>query len=232
MDYLFSTLNNLINHGPVLAILVSFIWGVLSILLSPCHLASIPLIVGFIDDQGKISTGRAFCISLLFGTGILITIALIGVITAATGRMLGDIGAYGNYVVSALFFVIGLHFLGFLKLSWPSVSGKAEKVGKGLLAAFILGLVFGVILGPCTFAFMAPVLGVVFTLSSTDMFYGILLLIAYGIGHTSVIVFAGTFTELIQKYLNWNEKSKGTLILKKICGILIIISAVYIIYTT
>ncbi|MCK5258907.1 MAG: hypothetical protein KAJ69_05245, partial [Thermoplasmatales archaeon] len=77
--------------------------------MSPCHLASIPLIIGYIDEQGRISIKRAFWISVLFALGILVTIGLVGVITALAGRMLGDIGAYGNYIVAVIFFVIGLH---------------------------------------------------------------------------------------------------------------------------
>ena len=54
----------------------------------------------------------------------------------------------------------------------------------------------------------------------------------YGIGHCSVIVFAGTFTEIVQHYLNWNERSRGAIILKKACGVLVILGGVYMIYTT
>ncbi len=60
--------------------------------------------------------------------------------------------------------------------------------------------------------------------------YGVLLLVVYGVGHCSVIVFAGTFTEVVQQYLNWNERSKGALILKKICGVLVLLAGVYMIY--
>jgi cytochrome c-type biogenesis protein len=81
----------------------AFIWGLLSMILSPCHLASIPLIVGFIDDQGRISTRRAFTISTLFAVGILITIGAIGCVTAAAGRMIGDVGKFGNYFVALIF---------------------------------------------------------------------------------------------------------------------------------
>ncbi len=102
---------------------------------------------------------------------------------------------------------------------------------KGMLAAFILGLVFGIALGPCSFAYMAPMLGVTFKLASTNLAYGILLLLVYGIGHCSVIVFAGTFTEVVQRYMNWNEKSNGSVILKKICGTLVLLGGVYLIYT-
>jgi cytochrome c-type biogenesis protein len=102
---------------------------------------------------------------------------------------------------------------------------------KGILAAFILGLVFGIALGPCTFAYMAPMLAVTFRLAGSDLFYGVLLLVIYAIGHCSVIVFAGTCTELLQRYMNWNEKSKGSLILKKICGVLILLAGIYLLYT-
>ena len=80
---------------------------------------------------------------------------------------------------------------------------------KGLLAAFILGLVFGIALGPCTFAYMAPMLAVTFKLAATNFLYGAALLLAYGVGHCAVIVAAGTSTELVQRFLNWNEHSKG-----------------------
>jgi cytochrome c-type biogenesis protein len=101
---------------------------------------------------------------------------------------------------------------------------------RGLLAALVLGLVFGIALGPCTFAYMAPMLAVTFKVASTALFYGVVLLLAYGIGHCSVIVFAGTCTELVQRYMNWNEKSKGAVIVKKICGVLVLLGGLYLIY--
>ncbi len=231
MEQLFSTLTHAIQGTPVIAVAAAFVWGILSIILSPCHLASIPLIVGFIDDQGRISTRRAFIISLLFSVGILFTIGVIGAITAALGRMMGDVGRYGNYFVAAVFFLVGLHLLGVIPMPW-SGPGQVGMKRKGVLAAFVLGLVFGIALGPCTFAYMAPMLGVTFSLAATNIIYGIFLLFMYGIGHCSVIVFAGTFTEVIQRYLNWNERSKGAVILKKVCGILVIFGGVYMIYTT
>ncbi|MDD2237643.1 MAG: cytochrome c biogenesis protein CcdA [Kiritimatiellae bacterium] len=230
LEHLFSTLTHAVEGTPAIALSAAFVWGVLSILLSPCHLASIPLIVGFIDEQGHITTKRAFFISLLFSLGILITIGLIGVITALAGRMMGDVGRYGNYLVALVFFVVGLHLLGVI----PMPFGGPGRVGlkrKGYLAALILGLVFGVALGPCTFAYMAPMLAVSFQLAASDPGYAILLLAMYGVGHCGVIVLAGTFTEVVQHYLNWNEKSRGALILKKVCGVLVLLGGLYMIYT-
>lgn len=230
MQQLFTTLTQAVEGTPAIALAAALVWGILSILLSPCHLASIPLIVGFIDEQGKISTRRAFWISTLFAVGILITIGAIGAITAAAGRMMGDVGKYGNYFVALIFFVVGLVLLDVIPMpfSGPSQIGFKRK---GLLAAFILGLVFGIALGPCTFAYMAPMLAVTFKVASTALLYGIVLLLVYAVGHCSVIVFAGTFTELVQRYMNWNEKSTVTIIIKKICGALVLIAGLYLIYT-
>ena len=230
MQQLFTWLSHSVEGGPVLALSASVIWGILSILLSPCHLASIPLIVGFIDEQGSITTRRAFVISLLFSSGILITIALIGVVTALAGRMMGDVGRYGNYFVAAIFFVVGLHLLGIIPMPFGG-PGQVGMKRKGYLAALLLGLIFGVALGPCTFAYMAPMLAVSFRMAASQPVYAACLLLAYGIGHCAVIVLAGTFSEMVQHYLNWNESSKGALILKKTCGVLVLLAGLWLIYT-
>ena len=227
---LFTWLTGALTQSPGIAIGAAFIWGVLSVILSPCHIACIPLIVGFIDGQGNITTRRAFGLSFLFGLGILITIGIIGLITGLAGRMVGDIGGYGSYFVAVIFFAVGLNLLGILPL--PFMEGGAANPNykrKGFLAAFILGLLFGIALGPCTFAYMATMLGVVFNIASTKIVFAISLLLAYGIGHCTVLVLAGTFTEVVEHYLRWNEKSKGAVILKKVCGILVILGGVYMI---
>jgi cytochrome c-type biogenesis protein len=230
IEQLFTSLNHAVEGAPAIALGAAAVWGMLSIVLSPCHLASLPLIVGFISGQGKVSTGRAGGLATLFAVGILVTIGLIGVLTAAAGRMLGDIGRWGNYLVAAVFFVVGLHLLGLIPLPWAG-PGQVNLKRKGLLAALILGLVFGIALGPCTFAYLAPMLGVTFKLARTNPVYGGSLLVAYGVGHCAVIVLAGTFTEIVQRFLNWNEQSKGVSVLKFICGLLVIAGGGWLIYS-
>ena len=229
LEHLFTTLTHAVEGVPAMALAAAAAWGVLSIVLSPCHLASIPLIVGFISGQGRVSTGRAFGIASLFAVGILITIAAIGAITAAAGRMMGDVGRWGNYLVAGIFFLVGLHLLGLIPMPW-SGPGQVRMKRKGLLAAFLLGLIFGIALGPCTFAYMAPILGAALKVAKTATLYSAALLLAYGIGHCAVIVLAGTSTELVQRYLNWNEQSRGVQLVKAVCGVLVIVGGVYLIY--
>ena len=229
IDSVFNFLSSALTGNPYTAVFASFGWGIASVLLSPCHLSSIPLIIGFINSQGEITLKRTFKISLVFGAGILITIALIGLITAIVGRLMGDVGVIGNYIVAIVFFIIGLYLMDIIKLPWDGAGVKTTKQ-KGVLAALILGLLFGIGLGPCTFAYMAPVLGVVFQVAKTNIIYSIILLLAFGIWHILVIVTAGTLTKKVQQYLNWTEKSKAATYIKRICGALVILGGFYMIY--
>jgi len=229
LENLFIWLSPAVEGIPAFALSASFIWGILSILLSPCHLASIPLIVGFIDEQGRISTRRALVIASLFGVGILITIGIIGLITAAAGRMMGDLGRFGNYFVAGVFFLVGLHLLDIIPVPW-SGPGQVGMKRRGALTAFILGLIFGIALGPCTFAYMAPMLSITFQLASSNFPYGIALLLAYAIGHCTILVAAGIFAEEVQHYLDWNEPSAGTRIVNKVCGFLVMFGGVWMLY--
>lgn len=228
---LFTVLSGAVESTPLFALSGAFCWGCLSILLSPCHLTSIPLIVGYLTNQGVITLRRAFTITLVFSTGILVTIGVIGVVTASIGRMLGDIGKYGNYFVGGVFIVIALYLLGIIRIPWfgstPIPTSKKEHLG-----ALIMGLLFGFAMGPCTFAYLAPVLGVVFRTSSSNMMYSIALLASYAVGHCSVIVAAGSLYEKLQQYLNWVSDSRQAKLLKVVCAILIFCTGGYLIYTS
>ncbi|WP_285719151.1 cytochrome c biogenesis protein CcdA [Pelosinus sp. IPA-1] len=224
-----ASLSNALYSASVGAIAAAFVWGVLSMVLSPCHLASIPLVVGFISKQGNDSPRKAFGIALLFAVGILITIAIIGVITAAMGRLIGDIGNWSNYIVAAVFFFVGLYLLGLIE--WPWTGRNLEVVtGPGYVAALVMGLLFGMSLGPCTFAYMAPILGVVFGLSAAHPLFTVGLFAAFALGHCSIILLAGMLTQRVQWYLNWSEQTKAAVAIRKFSGALVILGGVYLVY--
>lgn len=228
---IFTALSQAVEGQPAIAIAAAFVWGVLSVVLSPCHLTSIPLIIGYLSNHEKKSTKRAFALSILFSLGILISIAVIGGITALSGRIMGDIGKIGNYVVALVFLVFGLNLLGIFPLSWPGKKLLKPKK-QGYLPIFLLGLVFGLALGPCTFAFMAPMLGVVFRLTASKLAYGVFLLTAFGLGHCTVITAAGTSSQWVQRMINWDQRAGGVALLRKFCGVLVIFGGIYLVYST
>ena len=230
MDTLFTALSHAVEGQPAVALAAAFGWGLVSLLLSPCHLASIPLVVGFVNGQGQASPGRGAAIASLFSLGLLTMIGIIGGLTAAAGRMLGDLGPWANYVVAVVFFTVGLSLLDVLPFGW-SVPDASRFRGRGLAAALVLGLVFGVALGPCTFAYMAPMLGVTLAVAGTRALYGCLLIAAYGIGHCSIIVLAGASTSWVGRYLQWTDASRGARYLRYASGLLVLVGGVYLIYT-
>jgi cytochrome c-type biogenesis protein len=230
LESIFIYLTEVLTKSWDLALAGAFLWGILSVILSPCHLGSIPLIIAFVNRQGKITFRKAFLISLFFSLGILLSIVTIGVITGLTGRILGNIGVTGTIVVAAIFFIIGVHFLGIIPMpNFININQSKFKNG-GMISGFFLGIVFGLALGPCTFAFMAPILAIVFNASSQQFGFSITLILLYAIGHCFVFIFFGTFGELVQRFLNWDEKSKGTLIIKKIIGGIMILSGIYLLH--
>ena len=118
------------------------------------------------NGQRQATPARGAAIAGLFSLGLFTTIGVIGGVTAAAGRLMGDVGAWANYVVAAVFFVVGLSLLDVLPLDGASPDSTRFR-GRGLLAAFAMGLIFGIALGPCTFAYMAPMLGVTFAVAGT-----------------------------------------------------------------
>lgn len=229
MEALFESLTTAVAGAAPVALAAAFAWGVLSILLSPCHLASIPLIVGFIQGQDNPGPRRSLGLSSLFALGILITIALIGVVTASAGRLLGDVGGVGNILVAVIFFAVGLSFLDVIPLNLP-VPGNLNPKWRGAWAALFLGLVFGIALGPCTFAYLAPMLGVTFKVAATSTVFGVALLTAYGLGHCLVIAIAGGGSAWVQRTLDWNAQSRAGGLLKKACGVLVILAGFYMLH--
>jgi cytochrome c-type biogenesis protein len=231
LQALFISLTDAMAGAPLVALLAAFAWGVLSIVLSPCHLASIPLIVGILQDGGAVGPRRAAGLSTLFALGILGSIALIGVITAAAGRLLGDLGPWGNYAVAAVFFVFGLHLLDVLPIpdGWRPAPNRPRR---GAISAFLFGLIFGVALGPCTFGFMAPVLGVTFSTAKTAPVFACGVLALFGLGHCAVIGLAGVSSAWVQRWLDWQSGTPGVKWLRRACGVLVLAAGVQLVLST
>lgn len=227
MESLLSTLSDAIAGGLALAFAAALAWGVLSIVLSPCHLATLPLVVAYVGD-GRTDDRRAAWLATVLALGILASIALVGGVTALAGRLLGDVGVWGNRVVAAIFLVIGLHLLDVLPLPLPAAHARTGH--RGAWGALTLGLVFGVALGPCTFAFLAPVVGAGFREAAADPLRGALLLLAFGLGHCGVIAAVGASAARAQRILDWHERSGGARWLRRGCGALILVAGLWLLW--
>ncbi len=161
METFFITINDWMTGTMAFAVLGSFLWGMVSVLFSPCHLASIPLMVAYVAGQERVVNPRhAIGYSAAFSIGLFITIAAIGVVCALLGRMLGDVGNYWQVLVGAILVWVALGMLGVESCSF-SGSFLARFTMRGIFGAFVLGLAYGFLSGSCTFGFIAPILAIV-----------------------------------------------------------------------
>ena len=227
MDQFFITLNMWITSGTGLAMAGSFLWGVVSVFFSPCHLASIPLIVGYVGGQNKLIEGRAAAVYAgLFSFGLFVTIALVGIVTALLGRMLGDIGPWWTILVGLILIWVALDMLGVSRCSMSTGLMSRLKVS-GKSGALILGLAYGVLSGSCTFGFIAPILAII-TIQD-QLANGLMLIILFGIGHCIPIVIAGSSTALVRRILESRSMATGGLWFKRGAGTLIGLLGLYFI---
>jgi cytochrome c-type biogenesis protein len=227
VDRFLILINEWMGAGIGLAAVGCFLWGLVSVLFSPCHLASIPLIVGYVAGQEKPVQGRqAALYAGLFTTGLFLTIAAIGVVCAWLGRMLGDVGPYWTIVVGLILLWVALDMLGMAKCSMGgNLMGRLRVRGTG--GAFVLGLAYGVLSGSCTFGFIAPILAVI-TIQDRVM-TGILFIVLFGLGHCIPIVIAGSSTALVRRIMANASWQRGGTAFRRMAGILIGLMGIYFI---
>ncbi len=225
MDQIFLTINSWMSQGLLLGAIGCFLWGVVSVLFSPCHLASIPLLVSYVAGQNQVVEGRkAVLYAVLFTLGLFITIATIGIVCTLLGRMLGDVGPYMSIVVGAVLVWVSLDFLGLAKCSMSN--GLMSKIQvKGTIGALILGLAYGILSGSCTFGFIAPILAII-TIQN-KILTGIIFIVLFGLGHCIPIAVAGSSTALVKKFLQNSNWTRGSNIFRKVAGLCIGVLGLY-----
>ena len=227
MEQFLLTVNSWMMTGTALAALGCFVWGIISVALSPCHIASIPLIITYVAGQDKVLKARhAAYFSVVFTIGLFITIALVGIICSLLGRMLGEVGPYWTILVGAVLIWVALGMLG---IPGCSISGGlfGRMKIKGLLGAFLLGLAYGVLSGSCTFGFIAPILAII-TIQQ-KIVTGVILIVLFGIGHCIPIAVAGSSTAKVRSILENSSFHEGGLWFRKCAGVGIGLLGVYFI---
>ena len=197
MDGLVENAGAYIQTNPWLALIAVFVGGMLTA-SNPCVLAMIPLMMSFVAGRGDQQTGvlKAFGYSVLFVVGLATTFTALGMIAALAGRMYGDVSGAWNWIVAGVCLVMGLHLMGVLNFTIPMPIKIQPKV-RGPLGALLLGLLFGIVSAPCA----APILVVLLTYlagSGASIPYGGLLLLVYALGHSVLILIAGTSMGLAQ----------------------------------
>jgi cytochrome c-type biogenesis protein len=227
MDQFFLTVNEWMTVGSLLAGVGCFLWGMISVLFSPCHLAAIPLMVSYVAGQeGSLRIRQPTQYALAFTGGLFFTIALIGILCSLLGWMLGDVGPYWTIAVGAVLVWVALDMLGVGACSLSGGLMGRLKV-KGLKGAVILGLAYGILSGSCTFGFLAPILAIITV--QEKVLTGVLLIVLFGLGHALPIAVAGSSVTLVQRILEKGTFQQASLWVKRLAGVVIGLLGLYFI---
>jgi len=224
---LLTALGRMLDGQPGLVLAGAFLWGAASILLSPCHLAGVPLIVAYTGRSAALSPRRAAWLSTVFALGILVTVAVVGALSVLAGRMIGAFAGLSNYLMGALLFVVGLELVGAWPFQWAGLP-RPETTRRGMAGAFVFGLAFGTALGPCTLAFLGPVVAVTVQTAGTQPVLAGLLMVAYAVGHCGVLALAGASGPLLLRFASVNDRTVG--LLRRGCGVLVLAGGLYLVY--
>lgn len=204
-----------------IAALAALGWGFASIWLSPCHLAGIPLVVGYLSvAHGAPEPYRRARVILVFALGSLLSLLPLGLVALLLGRVAGDLGISSNYLVALICLAAGLYLLDWLPL--PAGPGLRRTASRGAWTALALGMVFGLALGPCAFAWIAPVLGVAWMQAPQGLVLPAVLLALFGAGHCAGVLLAAGSLDRVQR---WLDGLGGFARGRSVCGGLLLLGA-------
>jgi cytochrome c biogenesis protein CcdA len=219
-------IEQIITLYPLVAFGAVFLAGVLSS-ASPCVLATIPLVVGFVGGYADGDRWKAFRYSLSFILGLSLTFTAFGAAAGLLGTMFGTLGGWWYVVAGIVAIIMGGQMMGLYEIRLPVKREFKPKQG-GVAGSFILGLFFGVVSSPCA----TPVLVVILTYVATkgQVLYGTALLFTYAVGHCLLMLAAGTFTGFIESFVQAKGVVNFSVWAKRVGGCIVAIFGVYMLW--
>ncbi|MDD2498302.1 MAG: cytochrome c biogenesis protein CcdA [Desulfitobacteriaceae bacterium] len=226
MTQLLQGLSEIIIESSWLAPILAFVAGVLTS-FTPCSLSSIALVISYVGGTGQRNTKKAFWLSITFALGAAVTFTMLGVSASIAGRLIGNSASWWYIILGILMLLMALQTWGIYEII-PSSYLVSKNTRRGYLGAFIAGILGGVFSSPCSTPVLIVLLAIV--AGKGSIFWGILLLLMYSIGHGILAIVAGTSIGFVQKLSSSEKYGKASTILKIVMGTLILLIGFYMFY--
>ncbi len=227
METLLNHLSESLSGNPFLAYVGVFVGGILSS-SSPCVLATIPLVIGYVGGYSEGDRRKALLYSLTFIFGLSLTFTILGAIASFIGGLFGVVGRTWYFVVGGIAIAIGLHLIGLYGLNIP-IPVHLQPKQRGIFGAFLLGLVFGIVSSPCATPILVLIL--TFVASKGEILYGTSLLFVYAIGHCALIFLAGVAAGFAEGFIKSKGISNVATWGKRIGGFIVFLVGIYMVYS-
>lgn len=196
--------------------------------VSPCSLFAYPLIVGYVGGYSEGDIKKSLLYSLMFLFGLATTFTILGIIAAVTGSLLGNMGWYWKYILAMVAIVMGLNLLEIIKIILPVIQfPRIEQ--KGMLGAFMIGLIFGVSSSPCA----TPILAVLLTYvaSKQNLVYGATLLFTYSLAYYVIVLVLGISVGVAQYILKSHKIQKAAYYFHRLSGVVLVLTGIYLAFS-
>ncbi|NLL53319.1 MAG: cytochrome c biogenesis protein CcdA [Peptococcaceae bacterium] len=226
MTEVLETLSQLITESGWFAPLLAFVAGLLTS-FTPCSLSSIPLVIGYVGGTGQRDIKRAFWLSVTFAAGAAVTFTVLGIAASLTGRLIGTWTSWWYIILGVLMVLMALQIWEVFEII-PSSYLLAKSKKKGIIGAFMAGILGGVFSSPCSTPVLIALLAIV--AGKGSIVWGILLLFLYSIGHGILAIVAGTSIGFAHKISTSEKYGRASTVIKIVLGALILLIGLYMFY--
>jgi cytochrome c-type biogenesis protein len=209
-------------YAPLLAVFAGILTSI-----TPCALTSVPLILGYVGGSGEQDTKNAFWLSTVFSLGTAVTFTILGTLASLLGRLMHGTGSWWYILLGVLMLLMALQTWEIFDFI-PSSSSISKNTKRGFTGAFIAGVLGGFFSSPCA----TPVLVVLLAIVAKEgsLLWGILLLLLYSLGHSFLVLIAGTSVSFVHKVSSSKKYGTASKMLKILLGFFIVLIAFYMFY--
>jgi len=205
--------------APLLALLAGALTSV-----TPCSLSSVPLIIGYVGGVGERNTKKAFAYSAVFSLGTAVTFVALGIIATSAGKLMGTSSPVLYMILGVLMVLMALQTWEIFNFI-PSVNLLSKNKRRGFAGAFLAGILSGIFSSPCSTPVLIALLAIV--AGEGNLLWGILLMLLYSIGHSTLVMVAGTSVGFVQKIKSSQRYGKVANVIKFLMGAAILLIGLY-----
>ena len=223
IDTWLSQIAEVIGNNMWLAPLLALLAGVLTS-VTPCSLSSVPLIIGYVGGVGEKNTKKAFAYSAVFSLGTAVIFVTLGIIATSAGKLMGTSSPVWYIILGVLMVLMALQTWEIFNFI-PSINLISKSKKRGFIGAFLAGILGGIFSSPCSTPVLIALLAIV--AGEGNLIWGILLMLLYSIGHSALVMVAGTSIGFVQKINNSEKYKKAAVILKIVMGTAILLIGFY-----